>query len=183
MYSLQQCAKNMLKMFVIQHISIWPNFILIVYIYLGFKRSEHKFNFHHVAMPLMMSQILKFIDFTKTEKSRYLENKTSFLQIKKFSDYTSMVTLSQKNSFVAEVTFSHAIKFYKVCHFADDTNLLCLSNSFNKTVNKPVNADLKYLSFSFLSGFSPCKAEQPLWGKELLEKETQKKINAYRKPA
>ena len=149
MYSLQQCAKNMLKMFVIQHISIWPNFILIVYIYLGFKRSEHKFNFHHVAMPLMMSQILKFIDFTKTEKSSYLKNKTSFLQIKKFTDYTSMVTLSQKNSFVAEVTFSHAIKFYKVRHFADDTNLLCLSNSINKTVNKLVNADLKYLSFSF----------------------------------
>ena len=113
-------------------------------------------------MPLMMSQILKFIYFTKTEKYRYLENKTSFLQIKKFIDYTSMATLSQKNNFVAEVTFSHAIKFYKVHHFADDTNLLCLSNSINKTVNKLVNADLKYLSFSFLSGVTPCKAEQPL---------------------
>ena len=37
-----------------------------------------------------------------------------------------------------------AIKFCKVHHFADDTNLLCLSNSIRK-LNKLVNADLKYL--------------------------------------
>ena len=40
-------------------------------------------NFHYVAMPMMISQILKSVDFTKTQKSRYLENKTFFLQIKK----------------------------------------------------------------------------------------------------
>ena len=35
-------------------------------------------------MPMMKSQILKFVNFTKTQKSRYLENKTLFLlQIKK----------------------------------------------------------------------------------------------------
>ena len=38
-------------------------------------------------------------------KSRYLENKTFFLQIKKFINYTSRATLWQKNSFVEEVTF------------------------------------------------------------------------------
>ena len=55
---------------------------------------------------MMTSQILKSMDFTKTQKSRYLENETSFfLQIKKFINYTSMATLSQKNSFVVEVTF------------------------------------------------------------------------------
>ena len=33
---------------------------------------------------MMMSQILKFADFTKTQKSRYLENETLFfLQIKR----------------------------------------------------------------------------------------------------
>ena len=32
---------------------------------------------------MMMSQILKFVDFTKTQKSRYLKNQTFFLQIKK----------------------------------------------------------------------------------------------------
>ena len=34
-------------------------------------------------MSMMTSQILKFVDFTKTQKSRYLENeKLFFLQIK-----------------------------------------------------------------------------------------------------
>ena len=36
------------------------------------------------------------------------------------------------------------IKFRKVYHFADDTNLLCLGNSIKK-LNKVVNADLKLL--------------------------------------
>ena len=36
------------------------------------------------------------------------------------------------------------MKFCKVYYFADDTNLLCLSNSI-KTLNKLVNADLKQL--------------------------------------
>ena len=40
---------------------------------------------------------------------------------------------------------NQAIKFCKVHHFADDTNLLCLSNSIKK-LNKLVNADLKHLA-------------------------------------
>ena len=36
---------------------------------------------------------------------------------------------------------NQAIKFCKVYHFADETNLLCLSNSIKK-LNKLVNADL-----------------------------------------
>ena len=39
---------------------------------------------------------------------------------------------------------NQAIKFCKGHHFADDTNLLCLSNSI-KNLNKQVNADLKHL--------------------------------------
>ena len=39
---------------------------------------------------------------------------------------------------------NQVIKFCKVPHFADDTNLLCLSNSI-KTPNKLVYADLKHL--------------------------------------
>ena len=39
---------------------------------------------------------------------------------------------------------NQTIKFCKVHHFADDTNLLCLSNSIKK-LNKLVNADLKHL--------------------------------------
>ena len=39
---------------------------------------------------------------------------------------------------------NQTIKFFKVHHFADDTNLLCLSNSIKK-LNKLVNVDLKNL--------------------------------------
>ena len=54
-------------------------------------------NFHFVAMAMVTAQILKSVDLTKTQKSRYLENKTLFLlQIKKFLNYTSRATLCQK---------------------------------------------------------------------------------------
>ena len=45
---------------------------------------------------MMMSQILKSVDFTKTQKSRYLENETLFfLEIKKLT-MTPQATLLQK---------------------------------------------------------------------------------------
>ena len=48
-------------------------------------------------MPMMTSQILKSVDFTRAKKSRYIENETLFfLQIKKFANYTSSATLRQK---------------------------------------------------------------------------------------
>ena len=44
-----------------------------------------------------MSQISRTVGFTKTEKFRYLENKTFFFfQIKKFINYTSGANLMQK---------------------------------------------------------------------------------------
>ena len=56
---------------------------------------------------MIASQILKFVDFTKKQKSRDLENETLFfLQIKRFMNNRSRATLSQKKSFVAEVTFN-----------------------------------------------------------------------------
>ena len=55
---------------------------------------------------MMTSQILKFINFTETQKPRYLQSNTSFfLKIKKFINCTSRGTLWEKNGFVAEVTF------------------------------------------------------------------------------
>ena len=46
---------------------------------------------------MMMPQILKFVDFTKTQKPRYLVNETLFfLQIKKFITSTSSAALRQK---------------------------------------------------------------------------------------
>ena len=62
-----------------------------------FKRNKHKCNLHYVPIFMMISQILKFVHFTKAQRSRYLENKTLFfLQIKKFINYTSVATLLQK---------------------------------------------------------------------------------------
>ena len=48
-------------------------------------------------MPTMTSQILKSVDFTKAQKSRYLENETLFfLLIKKIVNCTSRATLLHK---------------------------------------------------------------------------------------
>ena len=40
-------------------------------------------------MSVTMSQILKSVGFTKTQKSRYLESEHYFFQIKKFMSYLS----------------------------------------------------------------------------------------------
>ena len=52
-------------------------------------RNKHERNFHYVAMHMIMSQILKLMDFTKTQKSRYLQNKKFFFQMKKSINNTS----------------------------------------------------------------------------------------------
>ena len=82
---------------------------------------------------MMTSQILKSTDFTKIQKSRYLENETFFFfQIKKFINYTSRATLCQKNSFIAEVTFKNTNAFETGL---SDVNLLIysmLKTSFQK---------------------------------------------------
>ena len=57
---------------------------------------------------MIMSQIVKSVNFTKTLKPRYLVSKTLFfLQIKKFINDTSWATLLQKKKkkFVAELPF------------------------------------------------------------------------------
>ena len=76
-------------------------------------------------MPMVTSHILKSVDFTKAQKSRYLERETLvFLQIKKFLYYTSRTTYG-KNVFVAEVTFKDE-KFgcVKKLNFSNLVNLL-----------------------------------------------------------
>ena len=47
--------------------------------------NKRKRNFHYVAMLMMTLQILKSVNFTKTQKSRYLENETLFFLQKKNS--------------------------------------------------------------------------------------------------
>ena len=52
-------------------------------------------------MPMM-----KFVDFTKTQKTRYLKNGTFFIQIKNsLIQNTLGPTLFQKNSYVADLIF------------------------------------------------------------------------------
>ena len=60
-------------------------------------------------MSMLMSQILQFMDFTETQKSNHIQNKTFFLQIKKFINCISRTTLWQKNTFVAEVAFKSTL--------------------------------------------------------------------------
>ena len=54
-------------------------------------------------MSLMMSHILKFVDSSEIQKSKYLENKTFFLRIKKIIHHTLRAIIWQK-MFLAEVT-------------------------------------------------------------------------------
>ena len=73
--SQKQCLSDSTLVF--DQMSFWQ--------YLEFKRNKHKYNSHYTAMPMVTSQILKFVDFTKTKRSGYLENETFFfLRIKKF---------------------------------------------------------------------------------------------------
>ena len=71
--------------------------------------SKEMSNFHYEAMLMMTSQILKSVDFTKTQESAYLVNKTLFFLQRKKPDQTLNAALLQKNNFIAEVTFKRQI--------------------------------------------------------------------------
>ena len=82
----------------------------------------------------------------------YQSNLNQYVSINGF--YSGLTTINcgvPKGSVLGPLLFllyindlNQAIKFCKVHHFADDTNLLCLSNSIKK-LNKLVNTDLKHL--------------------------------------
>ena len=55
---------------------------------------------------MMTSQIFRLVDFTKTEKSRYLENETIFSLNEKNNSLHINGYFMAKNTFVAEVTFN-----------------------------------------------------------------------------
>ena len=56
-------------------------------------------------MPMMTSQILKSVDFTKTQKSIHLENETIFFLQIRIKNY-----FMAKDCFVAEVAFKFSVK-------------------------------------------------------------------------
>ena len=58
---------------------------------------------------MMTSQILRSAGFTKTQKSRYLENETSFFRKQKNSLLHIKRCFMTNNSFVGEVNFNQAV--------------------------------------------------------------------------
>ena len=82
----------------------------------------------------------------------YLSNRSQYVSIKRYeSGFAAIICGVPQGSVPGSVPFllyindfNQGIKFCKVHHIANDTNLLCLSNSIKKL--KPlVNADLKQL--------------------------------------
>ena len=82
----------------------------------------------------------------------YLSNRNQYVSINGFDSGLAAINCGvPQGSVLGPLLFllyindlNQAIKFCKVHHFADDTNLLCMSNSIKK-LNKLVNADLKHL--------------------------------------
>ena len=82
----------------------------------------------------------------------YLSNRNQYVSINGFDSGLKSINCGiPQESVLGPLLFllyindlNQAIKFCEVHHFADDTNLLCLSNSIKK-LNKLVNTDLKHL--------------------------------------
>ena len=82
----------------------------------------------------------------------YLSNRNQYASINGYESGLAAINCGVPQGFVlGPLLFllyindlNQAIKFCKVHHFADDTDLLCLSNSIKK-LSKLVNADLKHL--------------------------------------
>ena len=81
----------------------------------------------------------------------YLSNRSQYISINGYEPGVATINCGVPHgSVLGPLLFSlyinelnQAMKFCKIHHFADDTNLLCHSNSIKK-LNKLVNADLKH---------------------------------------
>ena len=82
----------------------------------------------------------------------YLSNSNQYVSINGYESPLAVINCGvPQGSVLGSLLFllymndlNQSIKFCKVHHFADDTNLLCQSNSIKK-LNKLVNTDLKHL--------------------------------------
>ena len=90
--------------------------------------------------------------FTNDWFKSYLSNRGQYVSINGYDSGLATIICGTPQGLVLDPLLfllyindlNQAIKFCKVHHFADDTNLLCLGNSIKK-LNKLVNADLKRL--------------------------------------
>ena len=103
LFTCQTCLSY--KTLVFDQISFWQC--------LGFKINKHKCNLHYVTMPMLTSQILNSADFTKRQKSRYLENETKPKNIIFLKNHELHIKgyFTAKNSFVVEVTLKYFSNF------------------------------------------------------------------------
>ena len=82
----------------------------------------------------------------------YLSNRNQYVSINGYESGLAALNCGLPQGFVLGpllfllyiYDLNQAIKFCKVHHFADDINLLCLSNSIKK-LNKLVSGDLRHL--------------------------------------
>ena len=99
-----------------------------------------------------------------------LSNRNQYVSINCFdSGLTTINCGVPKGSVLGPLLFllyindlNQAIKFCKVHHFTDDTNLLCLSNSIKK-LNELVNIDLKDLGNCLNANKISLNAKKPKW--------------------
>ena len=84
-----------------------------------------------------------FYEFSESELATFQIFVPSLSQLG-FSHNSFVISPGCYISWLDVKDLNQAIKFCKVHHFADYTNLLCLGNSIKK-LNKLVNADLKRL--------------------------------------
>ena len=98
--------------------------------------------FNHYVIRVVLNNLFK----------SYLSNRNQYVSINEYESSLAVINCGVPHgSAVGPLLFllyindlNQAIKFCKVHHFADDTNLLCHSNSIKK-LNKLVNTDLKRL--------------------------------------
>ena len=79
---------------------------------------------------MMTSQILKFADFRKTQKSRYLENETFFLQTKKINLSVIRQKGESQNGFFKKTKHAKFAKTNKNVRFSENLACFVLKHRF-----------------------------------------------------